>query len=61
MEYGSSKASPDLSPIRNVSLIKALTSLVAPKISQTAGYLNAGEMASFLFQGDELTSRTSKG
>ena len=47
--------------MRNVSLITALTSLVTPKISQTAAYLNAGEVASFLFRGDELSNRTSKG
>src|SRR5256885_17044973 len=51
-------ASPNLSPSRNVALIKALTSLVAPKISQAVACLNAGEVASFPFPGDDRSSRT---
>jgi len=58
---GTESASPNLSPSRNVALIKALTSLVAPKISQAVACLNAGEVDSFPFPGDDRSSRTSKG
>jgi len=49
-EGHSRTASPNLSPSRNVALIKALTSLVALKISQALGCLNAGEVPGFHFQ-----------